>query len=378
VAYGMLGLICMNLSPRRSGWTRLHVDKFPPQQASYYNVIRLVSISLLLAAALGCASSQTIPKDLRAAEPVLVWPLPPEDPKIQYVSSVASPEDLGITKGFFRKVFEFIFGKTEERIRQPYGVTADGDGRIYIADSALRVVHVFDLPGQKYWSIRGTSREEFQFPVGVTVDPAGRLYVSDAERRTIIGFDRGGNAFVTISEGLQRPAGLAFNAANNRLYVVDVVRHEVLVYDLKGKLAFTFGGRGAENARLNFPTNVAIDREGRVYISDTMNFRVQIFQSDGTFISKFGRLGDAMGDLARPKGIGVDSEGHIYLVEGLFDVVNVFDRAGRLLLTFGNAGVGRGEFWLATGIFVDAKNRIYVADSFNSRVQIFQYLHDGS
>jgi len=340
-------------------------------------VIRIIFVYLLLALASGCAGSQGLPSELRGVEPVLFWPPPPEDPKIQYVNTISRPEDVGITKSFFRKVVEFFFGKSDERIQQPYGVTVDSDGRIYIADSALRVVHVFDMPDQKYWSIRGTNREEFQFPLGVTVDRERRLYVSDAERKAVIGFDRGGTAFVTITEGLQRPAGLAFNAANNLLYVVDVIRHEVLVYDLKGKLMFTFGGRGTETARLNFPTNIAIDREGRVYISDAMNFRVQIFQSDGTFISNFGRLGDAVGDLARPKGVGIDSDGHIYLVEGLYDVVNIFDREGRLLLTFGNAGVGRGEFWLATGIFVDAKDRIYVADSYNGRVQIFQYLRNG-
>lgn len=339
--------------------------------------LRFIPVCLLLALVLGCSGSRAIPKELSATGPILVWPLPPEDPRIQYVGSVASPEDLGISKGFFRKVIEFFFGKTEERMQQPYGVTADGDGRIYVADSARRVVHVFDMSDQKYWSIRGTNREEFRFPLGVTIDQERRLYVSDAERPAVIGFDRAGSAFLTITEGLQRPAGLAFNATNNLLYVVDVIRHEVLVYDLEGKLRLSFGGRGAEKARLNFPTNIAIDREGRVYISDAMNFRVQIFRPDGTFISNFGRLGDAVGDLARPKGIGIDSDGHIYLVEGLYDVVNIFDREGRLLLSFGGAGIGRGEFWLATGIFVDAKDRVYVSDSYNSRVQIFQYLRNG-
>ena len=350
---------------------------FLSTRVSCLNVIRLIFVYLLLALASGCASSQGMPNEIRGVEPVLFWPPPPEDAKIQYINTISRPEDVGITKSFFRKVVEFLFGKSDERIQQPYGVTADNTGRIYVADSALRVVHVFDLSAAKYSSIRGTSQQEFQFPVGVTVDQDGRLYVSDAERQTVIGFDRGGSAFLTIVEGLQRPAGLAFNTTNNYLYVLDVLRHEVLVYDLKGKLMFTFGGRGTEKARLNFPTNIAIDREGRVYISDAMNFRVQIFRSDGTFISNFGRLGDALGDLARPKGIGIDSEGHIYVVEGLYDIVNIFDGKGQHLLTFGSAGVGRGEFWLATGIFVDAKDRIYVADSYNGRVQIFQYLHNG-
>ncbi|MFQ5658297.1 MAG: SMP-30/gluconolactonase/LRE family protein [Candidatus Methylomirabilales bacterium] len=307
-------------------------------------------------------------------EPILIWPAPPENPRIQYVRSIATPEDLGITKSFFRRIAEFIFGKSKERIRQPYGVAADSDGRIYIADSALRLVHVFDLPEKKYWTIRGTRREEFQFPVGVTLDPEGRLYVSDAERGAVIGFDRGGNDFLRIAEGLQRPAGLAFNPTNGLLYVADVFLHEILAFDPKGDLRFSFGGRGSGDGQFNFPTNIAVDREGKLYVTDSMNFRVQIFRPDGRLVGRFGRLGDALGDLARPKGIGVDSEGHIYLVEGLYDVVNVFDREGRLLLTFGNPGVGRGEFWLATGLFIDGRDRIYVADSFNSRVQVFQYL----
>jgi DNA-binding beta-propeller fold protein YncE len=309
-------------------------------------------------------------------EPELVWPLPPEDPKIQYVGSIATPEDLGITKSFFGRVLEFLFGKSEQRVQQPYGVAVDNEDKIFVADSAQRVIHVFDVPARKYSSIRGAGNREFEFPVGVAVDGHGRLYVSDAEGRRIFVLDRAGRSLITISDGLQRPAGLAFNATNQSLYVVDVVRHEILVYDASGKLRFSFGGRGGENGRLNFPTNIAVDRKGVVYVTDALNFRVQIFAADGTFLSSFGRTGDALGDLPRPKGIGVDSEGHIYLVEGLYDVVNVFDHRGRLLLTFGGAGAARGEFWLATGLFVDSQDRIYVADSFNSRVQLFQYLPD--
>ncbi len=337
-------------------------------------------LSLLLALPViagtgGCAPSRGIPLEVQEAGPVLVWPKPPEEPRIRYLWSIATPKDLGITKSFLRKVVEFFAGQREDRLQQPYGIAVDSEERIYVADSALRVVHVFDPRGGRYRAIRGTKREEFRFPVGVTLDGEGRLYVSDAERGAVIGFDGGGKAFFRITEGLKRPAGLAFNSKNGLLYVADVLRHEILAYDLQGKLRFSFGGRGSGEGQFNFPTNIAIDREGTLYVTDAMNFRIQIFRPDGTFLAKFGRLGDALGDFARPKGIGVDSEGHIYVVEGLYDVVNIFDREGRLLLTFGGPGTGKGEFWLATGLFIDGRDRIYVADSFNSRVQVFQYLN---
>lgn len=355
---------------------RIHKVTLRPRDIRFWTR-RLTLMCAALALMWGCASSRLVPEELRRTEPTLVWPHPPEDPKIQYIRSISTPADLGITKSFLKKVVEFFFGSGDERIHQPYGVAADSSGRIYIADSALRVVHTFDVAQGQYSSIKGSRQQEFKFPVGLALDPQARLYVSDAESGAVFGFDRDGRSFLTITEGLQRPAGLAFNPTNGLLYVVDVGRHEILAYDSKGKLALVFGGRGTENARLNFPTNIAIDPRGTVYVSDALNFRVQLFRSDGTFISNFGRLGDAIGDLARPKGIGIDSQGHVYLVEGLYDVVNVFEPQGQLLMSFGNAGAGRGEFWLATGIFVDPKDRIYVADSYNSRVQVFQYLHDG-
>jgi DNA-binding beta-propeller fold protein YncE len=326
---------------------------------------------------LGCTPTHDGSLQPGKTELRLFWPLPPETPRIQYLRSIAAPQDLGIKKSFFRKVAEFFVGQTEERIQQPYGIAVDPEERIYIADSALRVVHVFDLGKGRYRAIRGAGKDEFQFPLGVTLDSLGRLYVSDVERRAVFGLNRRGKGFLRISAGLQRPTGLAYNPQNDLLYVVDTASHEIHVYDLAGKPRFAFGGRGDAEGQLNFPTNIAVDREGTLYVTDSMNFRVQLFQPDGTFISQFGRLGDALGDLARPKGISVDSEGHVYVVEGLYDVINVYDReGGRLLLTFGGPGRGPGEFWLATGLFIDARDRIYMADSYNSRIQVFQYLKE--
>ena len=55
-------------------------------------------------------------------------------------------------------------------------------------------------------------------------------------------------------------------------------------------------------------------------------------------------------------------------------MVQIFERDGRFLLAVGGSGSGPGSFWLPTGLHVDAEDRVYVADSYNSRVQIFQYL----
>lgn len=341
-------------------------------------VLKCVVMLVLLTMVAGCVSSSDISLEREETGPVLEWPLPPEPPRIRYLTSIVTPQKLGMRKSFFKRVAEFLTGKKDERLHQPYGIAVDHERRIYIADSASQVVHLFDLERGRYRTIQGAKHDAFRAPVGLALDAEGRLYVSDVEHRAVFGLNPNGKSFVKITEGLQRPAGLAYNPKNGLLYVVDTLRHAILAYDREGRLKFSFGARGIEAGQFNYPTNITIDRQGILYVTDSMNFRVQIFQPDGTFMSRFGRQGDALGDFARPKGISVDSEGHIYVVEGLYDVVNVFNKEGRLLLTFGSPGIGPGEFWLATGILIDGENRIYVADSFNSRVQVFQYLKEAS
>jgi DNA-binding beta-propeller fold protein YncE len=66
------------------------------------------------------------------------------------------------------------------------------------------------------------------------------------------------------------------------------------------------------------------------------------------------------------------------VADALFDTVQIFDRHGNFLLNFGALGKTAGRFWLPSGLFVDSGNKIYVGDSYNGRVQVFEYLGEGS
>src|SRR3990167_8954523 len=275
-----------------------------------------------------------------APEPAidLVWPNPPESPRIRYLRSVATPKDLGITKSIWRRIWEFIAGEVEEKIVKPYGIQTDGAGKIYIADSVERFIHVFDLEGKGYSKIGDP--QKLKFPIDLAIDPSGEIYVSDAELGRVFRYDSSGRPTgeIGLEGNLRRPAGIVYNLVNGLLYVVDVSQHEVLAYEPSGKLRFKFGRRGTGNGEFNFPTNITVDKRGYLYVTDSLNFRIQIFDPQGNFVSLFGRPGDALGEFSKPKGIALDSEGHIYVVEGLYDTIIIFDQGGRLLLTFGSPG----------------------------------------
>jgi DNA-binding beta-propeller fold protein YncE len=309
--------------------------------------------------------------------PTIYWPPPPQKPRIQYLQSLSKPSDMGIRISWFRRVIGTIFGSdtTEEILLRPYGVFADSD-RIYVTDPGASVIHIFDRKENKHFKIEKIGDESLITPIGISVDENGNMYITDSSLNRVFVLDRDGKYLKEIGrkELFQRPSGIV--VTEDRVYVVDTHKHQVMVFDKKGALLFTFGSNGKENGNFNYPTNITISKEGFIYVVDTLNFRVQVFNKDGAFLSAFGRQGDGSGDFSRPKGIAIDSEGHIYVVDADFDVVQIFDRDGKFLLSFGGTGSGRGNMSLPSGLFIDKNDLIYCADSYNRRVQIFRYLKE--
>ncbi|MFQ5552179.1 MAG: 6-bladed beta-propeller [Thermoplasmata archaeon] len=332
----------------------------------------IILLSVLLLG--GCATTRPITSP---DGPDLVWPEPPDPPRIRFLYSLTRPDDLGITKGFFQRLWEFFAGKRLEQVEKPYGVAAEGE-RIYITDQALRVIHIFDLEAGSYGRVERAGDRYFEALLGIAVDGDGRFYVSDPDASRLYLFDEDGELLrsADVGEAILRPTGLAFDRARGLLYVVDTLGHKVVILDRDFQRRGEIGRRGERDGEFNFPTHAFVRKDGRLYVADTFNFRVQAFAPDGTYLFKFGRVGNSLASFAQPKGIAVDSEGHIYVVEGRLNVIKVFDSGGQLLLVLGGLGAERGRFWLPTGLYIDAADRIYVADSFNQRVQVFQYLRE--
>jgi DNA-binding beta-propeller fold protein YncE len=322
----------------------------------------------------GCV--QTIDKT-REPFPEILWPEPPETPRIRFVGAVSEAEDLQIRAGWFSKFLGYLVGKTETSMVAPYGVETDGSGRLYVVDTFLRTVHVFDGKDKKYYIFPG-EKANLLSPIDIAVDDAvGRIYVSDSKQGVVKIFEDGGKEFVgEAGKGLlERPTGVAINEKTSELLVVDTASAHVFRYDLhehefKGK----FGGKGTTDGKMNYPTNIWVAADGIILVSDSLNFRIQIFSPEGRFMGKFGSVGDGPGYFSRPRGVATDSDGNIYVVDGLFDNIQIFDKQFRLLMALGRPGHGYGEFWLPSGIYIDENDVIYVSDSHNKRVQIFQYL----
>ena len=338
--------------------------------------------SLFLALALlclllpyGCSSTNVNVREdeTRGDKMPLIWPPPPEPARISYVMAISRPADIGAGKGFFRKVMEFILGESRDDIIKPYGVAVDSAGRLIVADTAFKRVHIFDIKKNKYSFIESAGEGTLESPISAAIDAEDNIYVTDSVRRKVYVYGKDGR-YLSEFEAGERPTGIAVNSRDKRVFVVDTGGNRIRVFDLKGKKITSFGELGGGDGEFNFPVDIAIDRNGDLYVVDTMNYRIQIFDRNAKFVAKFGRQGDATGDFGRPKGVAVDGDGNIYVADALFDTVQIFDRKGDFLLNFGSLGGDKGSFWMPCGVFADSMDKIYVADSYNGRVQVFEYI----
>ena len=317
----------------------------------------------------------------------LMWPQAPEVPRFMYAGQLigeanfrGASREAGGFAGFLRRLADFVVGERPPTgLQRPQSGAVDAAGRIFVTDASRQAVFVFDpiAGGLAVWD-KAEGLANFIAPVGITVGPDGQLLVADAELGIVARLDKEGNPGRAIGRGLlKRPTGLAYDAAQRRLFVADTRSHDIKVFDDDGRLLKVIGRQGDEPGEFNFPTHLAFAR-GELYVTDTMNNRIQVFSEGGDrWRLSFGRRGLYVGNLVRPKGVTVDTDGNIYVVESYHDHLLVFDRAGDFLMAIGGMGQGTGKFYLPAGAWTDSRNRVFISDMFNGRVSVFQYLGTG-
>lgn len=330
-----------------------------------------LAATLLLATACAEQAARPGPDSAETAAAPLIWPKSPAQERIRYLRSVSGPHDWGISRPFLRRLVEALTGGGQEVFVRPSAV-AERDGVLYVADPGAQALWILDAPRDRYARVTQIGGQGLVSPVAVALGSGGAVFVADTGLKRVFLLDRDGALIRSIAtQGLERPAGLAWDEAAQRLFVLDSLRHRVAVFDADGALLHNLGESGNQNGQFNHPTHLALDANGVLLVTDALNFRVQAINQKGSFLWKFGKAGNGAGDFAAPKGIAADSAGQVYVVDALFDAVQIFDRQGRLLLGFGERGAGRGQFMLPRGIYISAEDKVYVADAYNRRVQIF-------
>ena len=240
------------------------------------------------------------------------------------------------------------------RFNLPAGLTVDGSGNIYVADTYNHTIRKVTATGavSTVAGQAGTSgsadgsggNARFNYPSGVSVDSAGNLYVADTNNFTIRKITPAGVVSTVvglagtsgISDGtgsavrFSSPEGVTVDGSSN-LYVADTDNHTIrkitpagAVTTLAGLAGTSGGGDGSGSiARFQYPADLAVDSAGTLYVADTDNHTIRKITPAGLVGAVAGLAGssgstDGVGSAARlfyPTGVAVDGSGNVYVAD---------------------------------------------------------------
>lgn len=201
----------------------------------------------------------------------------------------------------------------------------------------------------------------------------------------------GGVARNAVFEDLK---GIAVDASGN-VYLSETARHRVAKISSSGELRYIAGtgragysgdGGPAEDAALNSPYGLAVDRAGNLYIADLLNGRIRVVGPDGKIRTAAGggtapvaMTGTPALDAAlrSPRNVAVDAAGNVYISEFEGHRILRLTPDGRVAPYAGTGVSGPATdgaafltaFSFPAGLLADAAGNLYVADSGNHAIR---------
>ncbi len=192
--------------------------------------------------------------------------------------------ELLMTLGIEKKA-----GLDRQHFNGPTDVAIAPSGEFYVSDGYgnSRVVK-FSAKGEFLfdWGSKGDQPGQFDIPHGITADADGRVYVADRSNSRIQAFDSQGKFLHQWkSSHLGRPWAVNFGP-DGFLYVVDggdlnpkpPDRGHALKLDLQGNILDKWGAFGSYDGQFYWAHTIGVAPDGNVYVGDVhVGMRVQKF-----------------------------------------------------------------------------------------------------
>jgi len=300
---------------------------------------------LLAASTLVCAGCQ--PNKGRSE--IVYFPAPPATARVVHLKSFNSLDELVPVR---HTLLEVLRGRSiSPFVDTPAGI-AYADNKLYICDTGLNAVHVWDLAEGKAKRIGTSGDTILQKPVDVAVDEDGTVYVADSERGEVIGFWENGPSFLPCKhpgDAAFRP--VAVTASHGTIAAADIASHQILECT-SGAL---HGGVGSEPGKFYYPTGLARDEKGNWLVADMMNGRIQILDESFSPQRSIGQPGDRYSDIGKLKHLDVAPDGTIIAADSAFSHVHLFNPQGQLLMLLGGPGDEPGDTPMPFGVAVAAQ-----------------------
>ncbi len=294
---------------------------------------------------------------------------------------------------------------TGASLNTPLGISVDGAGNLYIADSGSHRIRQVDtsgtittvagsgspiivrtetggtVGGPGFSGDGGQATEALlNLPYNVFLDGEGNLYIADKNNSRIRKVDTSGQ-ISTVAEGLDDPTSVTVDGSGN-LYILEFFNSRIRKVDTSGAISTV--ALDVSLAKTPYVSGMVVDGSENLYITDTGNRRIlKAHLSSGAVTVVAGGEADDGGQatllsLCDPQGLFQDTFGNLYIADtGNHRILKV-DPSGIATTIAGNGIRGfSGDGGPATdaklseptGVFLDDLADLYIADGGNHKVR---------
>jgi uncharacterized protein (TIGR03437 family) len=283
-------------------------------------------------------------------------------------------------------------------------------GKLYVSDSLNFRIRVISGGNINTYVGNGTegysgdtlqaASAEIAVPGGICMDGQGQLYVADTANdvirkispsgviNTIAGVGSAGysgdNGVATNAQ-LNNPLDVAVDAAAN-VYIADSDNNAIRQIDVNNGYISTYIGTGATSNTLSHPVAVTVDSAGNLYISDAGNHRIAKYAAGvvttyaGNGVDGYSGDGGpaTAAEISNPQQLVFDAAGNLYFADSTNGRIRMVTPAGIITTIAGNglpAYTGDGglasvaSFFVPEGVAVDPGGNVYVSDTQNNVIR---------
>jgi len=182
--------------------------------------------------------------------------------------------------------FDFAFAvKDNRKPIRPVDIAAAANGkRLYVTGNNNHKVMIYSPTGKKIgqWGGEGVNKGEFRYPATLTTASNGRVYVVDVFNTRVQVFDARGKFVLEFSKwgvlpgSLVRPKGIAIDR-HGHILVSDSYMDVVQVFDDAHQFLYVFG-TGGKPHRFIAAGGIAVDDTNRLYVAEVLKNRISVYQ----------------------------------------------------------------------------------------------------
>jgi len=230
----------------------------------------------------------------------------------------------------------FLYGPDDigkAMLRNPQGMALLG-GQLLVCDQGQTDVMAIDLQTGRCdpW---GDSEHRPRCPVDITVDADGRVYVADTTLRSILVYDAGRHFLEELSPTNDpkrkfRPCGLCVR--DGVLYVGNSGDRQIDRWDIADRRWLPPLVPPKNMRGLIAPTGICTTPEGTLLVADALQGTVFRIDPSGQWLKPIGQPGRGLGEFIRPKQVCCGPSGLIFVTDAGRQSVLVFRSAGQYLM----------------------------------------------